>query len=137
MFDCSFSWPATLIASYCSYISFSLCPSRQTRSIAPGRKKCDREGATRVVNVAERSRRVGRTVLHAGDGWRKRKQYTSTCHRIPSAPTQRSCGRQPVRYRLLLDRNTRYSVPRRSASRIDNTCNSKRLAHAHGNTSSG
>lgn len=43
------------------YISLSLCPSRQTRSIAlVGRSATEKEPA-RVVNV-ERSRRVGRTV---------------------------------------------------------------------------
>lgn len=123
------------IAHIC--ISLSLCPSRQTRSIAPGRKKCDREGAARVVNVAERSKRVGRTI------WRSYTLATAgengndicprvTVHRAHPRRDPVDVNRSDIDCYSI--RVPRYSVPRQS---IDNTCNTKRLAHARGNTSSG
>jgi len=76
-----------------TYISFFLSSEANTIDRLE-RKKRDQE----------RSRRVGRTVWQSYTlAMVEETETIHVCHRTPNAPTQKSCGRQSVRYRLLLD----------------------------------
>lgn len=119
------------------YISLSLYPSRRTRSIPVGRSATEKESAPRVVNVVERSRRVGRTVRQRFYTALAIAGETETIYIHVSPYTERTHAEILWTPTGQISTVTRYEVlsTRLTAKRsIGNVCNSKRLSPTRAET---
>jgi len=135
VFDCSFSWLATLIALYYSYIYLSFYPPRQTRSIALRGRSATKKDSRREI---EASRSNGMTILYASDDWRNGNDtrvspHTKRTHaEILRTPIGQTSTVTRYEYSVLVRRRNATSIirvtlsvsPTRAGKHIDRIINS-------------